>query len=65
LRINERRSQFTIAQADIRSSSAPADTFHEQTITFHLNKKTLVEPQVLGGNVQLWLDRVVLENMDQ
>ncbi len=61
LLITERASQTTLARTEIRVPRNSGGTFFEQKLSLHLDQKTAVEPQVLGGAGPLWLDRVVLQ----
>lgn len=61
LRVVERTTQTTLARAEVEMISSENVTFFEQTLPFHLSRKTRVEPQVIGENSELWLDYVVLQ----
>ena len=61
LRINERSSQAILARAEITPLRDNSKTFFEQDLPFHLDMETRVEPQVLGEDSPLWLDRVILQ----
>jgi len=58
LRIVERRTQTVLAAAPVRHSEG----YQWQEFDLDLDKKTRVEPQVLGQNGALWLDQVKIVN---
>ena len=61
LRVVERKTQAPLVRAGVQLSPSEDGIFFKQDLSFHLDHTTQVEPQVLGENSRLWLDRVVFQ----
>jgi len=61
LRVVERKTQAPLVRAGVQLSPSEDGIFLKQDLSFHLDHTTQVEPQVLGENSRLWLDRVVFQ----